>query len=162
MPNLVGDAFRQVSEAARAYERRWTVRALKSVDPELHARFIEQQQLWEQATVTGDKADLIEQTAAMVRGWRAITRRMEQAGAEDDAYLLRVDVRSGLRVAISAQQAALERVQELHGERVVFVTPDECATLLAAQQAVASIKGWFPGAELLDLYPTEPAKAEEA
>lgn len=148
-------AHRSVSDAARPYESRWTLRALQSLDPDLHARFREQQDLWHAALVTGDDDEVREQTEAMCRGWSAICRRME--GQPDDSYLLGTDPRTGLKVAISAQQAAMDRVREVHGERVVWVTPDEVATLLSAQQGIASIKGAFPGAQLIDLYPEEIA-----
>ena len=105
-------------------------------------------------------AELRQQTDGMVRGWLAITRRLEEAGAEDDAYLLGVCPRTGTKVAIGEQLAARARVQELHGEAVVWMTPHEAATLLASHQTVASLKRLFPGAELLDLAPHEPGKGD--
>ena len=40
------------------------------------------------------------------------------------------------------------------------MTPHECASLLAANQTVASLKRLFPGAELIDLHPNEPGKGD--
>jgi hypothetical protein len=167
---MVRSSYSQVSEAARSFESRWTLRALKRVDPGLYALFVEQRGLWEAALVKGGEADVEAQTEAMCRGWLAVARRMEEAGAEDDAYLLGRDERTGLRVAIGDQLAAMDRVREIEVpgaldendqpvmERVpvTWVTPDEVATLLAAQQELLRIKGAFVGAEIVDLYPTEP------
>jgi hypothetical protein len=144
--------YRQVADAASAFESRWTLNALRRVDPELHARFLEQEHLWDAALVTGTDAEIEEQTAAMCRGWAKVTARMQ--AEPDDAYLLGM-ASNGLKVAISNQRAAMARVRELHGEHVCFLTPDECATMLAAQQELARIKGAFPGAEVIELYPQE-------
>ena len=78
----------------------------------------------------------------------------------DDAYLLGVCPRTGTKVAIGDQTAARARVREVHGEAVIWLTPHECASLLASQQTVASLKRLFPGAELFDLYPHEPGKGD--
>ena len=144
--------YRQVADAASAFESRWTLRALKRVDPELAALLSEQERLWGEALVTGSEAEIEEQTAAMCRGWAKVTARMQDE--PDDAYLIGM-APNGLKVAIGNQRAAMARVREMHGEAVIFVTPDECATMLAAQQELAKIKGAFPGAEIIDLYPRE-------
>jgi hypothetical protein len=68
--------------------------------------------------------------------------------------------RTGTKVAIGDQLAARARVREVHGEMMVFMTPHECASLLASHQTVASLKRLFPDSELLDLYPNEPAKED--
>ena len=87
-----------------------------------------------------------------ISGWLADT--------PDDAYLLGVCPRTGTKVAIGDQVAARARVREIHGEQVIWMTPHECASLLASQQTVASLKRLFPGAELIDLYPNEPGKGD--
>jgi hypothetical protein len=49
----------------------------------------------------------------------------------------------------------------VHGERVVWVTPDEVASMLNAIEAfkpIATIKRMFPGAEIIERYPDEPAQ----
>lgn len=157
--SAVALAHRQVSDAAKPYESRWTLRALLGVDKELYHMFREQQQLWNAALVTGDAADIAEQTAAMCRGWQAITQRMDAADIPDDAYLMGFDPSTGTRVAIGDQVAARDRVRELHGEKVIWLTPAECAVLLARTQELAAIKGLFPGAEIIELYPSEPRVA---
>jgi hypothetical protein len=72
-------------------------------------------------------------------------------------------IRTGFRVAIGEQKAAAERVAELHGQAVVWITPDEVAAIIANIEAfkpIAAIKRIFPGAEILDLHPGEPAKQD--
>lgn len=154
--SLGARSHRLVSEAARPFESRWTLRALYAEDKELYLRFREQQALWSEALVTGSEIDIEDQTAAMCRGWHAIARRMEEAGAPDDAYLIGVDPNTGMRVAIGDQLAARDRVREIDGEKTIWLTPHEVATLLASTQVIASLKNLFPGAELIDLYPSEP------
>jgi hypothetical protein len=49
-------------------------------------------------------------------------------------------------------------VVELHGQDVVWVSPDEVATLMASSEAfmtVAAIKRKFPGAEVVERYASE-------
>jgi hypothetical protein len=158
----VSKAYAAVSEAARHFESRWTLRSLWRIDPALHERLRRQIAKWDQALVTGTDEELEEQTAAMCRGWRAVARRMEEADIPDDAYLMGVCPKTGLRVAIGDQLAAMDRVRELHGDEVVWLTPAEVATMLAGAQALASVKALFPGAEIIDLYPTEPTSESEA
>jgi hypothetical protein len=150
----ISQVYGQVAEAASAFEARWTLRALRRLDPVLYGRFIEQQSLWDEALITGSEGDVIEQTEAMCRGWQAVAARMVELGAAEDACLMG-QAPNGLRVAISDQRAVEGRVDD----GVVFVTPDEVATLVAAQRELMSIKQAFPGCEIVDLYPTEPQAA---
>lgn len=144
---LVTDAMREVAEAARSYESRWTLAALKLVDGPLYRLFTDQQEDWGRSLVMGDVADIREQTGSMVRGWVAVTRRMEEAAAEPDAWVDGIDARTGLRVRICRQRAAAEACPA----GVVAVTPDECAALLAAHRAVLELKQLYPGAEVIDV-----------
>jgi hypothetical protein len=64
------------------------------------------------------------------------------------SYLLGQDMRIGFRVAIGQQKAAAHRVRKLHGETVVWITPDEVAAIVANLEAfkpIAVIKRLFPG-----------------
>jgi hypothetical protein len=146
----------RVMDAAHGFEGRWTLRSLERVDPELHEALLDQQRMFDAAIVRGGSAEIDEHGAAMIRGWAAAVRRMVEAGAPDDSYMLGWDQRSGLRVAVTGQLAAHERVRQVHGHQVIVVTPDEVATLLAAQQELLRIKGAFVGCEVVGLYPTEP------
>ena len=159
----VAAVMQRVSEAAAPFESRWTLRSLRRIDPELHDRLLDQQSLYHQALVTGDAAEVEEQSAAMCRGWAAVTRTMEAAGLEDDAYLLGHDPKTGTKVAIGENRHAIERVRALHGQPVVWLTPDEVATLFAGIEGfktIAAVKQHFPGAEIIDLYSKEPAKED--
>lgn len=150
--------MRRVSEAAASFESRWTLRALQRLDPDLHDRLLDQQALYHEALVTGSPAEVEEQSAAMVRGWAVVTRTMEAAAVPDDAYLLGCHGPSGTRVAIGEQKQAIARVRDLHGQTVVWITPDEVAAMVAGMEVVKSIKAIWPDAEVINLYPKEPAQ----
>lgn len=176
------DAWRfwmdNVAAAASAFEGRWTMLALKRVDPDLAADLDAQRDLWHQAQFMyrapgprelargrgGDGHDeLVAQGSAMCRGYAAAVRALEASGCEDDAYVLGHDLKTGTTVAITHQKAASDRVRELHGARVVLISPDEVASLfgsIEALKAIAAIKQRFPGAEIIEKYPDELAKEE--
>jgi hypothetical protein len=144
--------MRVVSEAAIPFESRWTLAALRRVDPDIHARLREQRNLFDAVLVTGSLAEVEAHGAAMCRGYAKAIAVLEQAAEPDDAYLLGEDPASGFRVAIGDQKAAANRVRELHGAMVVWITPDEVAAVLSHIEAfkpIAAIKRLFPGAEML-------------
>jgi hypothetical protein len=152
-----------VSEAATPFESRWTWGGLHRVDPDVHRRLIEQRNLLNKAMVTGTAAEIEMHGAAMCRGYAKAVQVLVQAAAPDDAYMLGQDPRSGFRVAIGEQQAAAERVRELHGQTVIWITPDEVATIVANLEAfkpIVAIKRMFPGAEILDVRPGDPTKGD--
>ncbi len=156
IPRVMG----QVAEAAEAFESRWTLAALKRVDADLHRLFNEQQDLYHEAQITGSDHEVEEQTGAMCRGWAAIARAMEAAEAEDDAYLLGFHGTTGTRVAIGEQKHATARVRELHGDKVIWITPDEVAALVGGMELLKAAKGVFPDAEVINLYSNEPAQGD--
>lgn len=150
---------RLVSEAACMFETRWTLRSLRRANADLADALQQQLALFADACVRGTGEDVEIQGGAMCRGWQAAVRCMEQAGAEDDAYQIGRDPKTGYTVAIGEQRAAAARVREIHGERVVWLTPDEVASLMAATEGlkmVGAIKAAFPGAEIIDRYPDVP------
>lgn len=152
----------EVGNAALPFEARWTWLALRRVSPDIGRRLFEQRGLFDQACLVGGDAEVAEQGAALCRGYAAAVRALEQADEPDDAYMVGFDSATGLRIAIGEQRAAVERVRELHGDRVVWVTPDECAKLLAGVEAfklVGAVKQFFPGAEIVDRYSDEPSEA---
>jgi hypothetical protein len=154
-----------VADAALPFEARWTMAALKRTDPELHRRLVEQRGLFDAAMVTGRPEEIAAHGAAMVRGYARAVQVLDQATVPDDAYMLGQDPRSGFRVAIGEQKAAVQRVRELHGDTLIWVTPDEVAAILANLEAfkpIAVIKRLFPGAEILDVRPGDPAKDDGA
>lgn len=146
-----------VSEAAAGFESRWTELALARVDAGLLTRLREQRSLFDRACITGTAEEIETHGAAMCRGYAAAVRALEQAGAADDAYLLGVCSETGVKVAVGQQRAAVDRVRQLHGQDVVWITPDEVATLFAsveAFKAIGAVKRAFPGAELVRRYAT--------
>jgi hypothetical protein len=145
---------REVSKAAANYERRWTWAALKRVDPDIATRLSTQRDLFGRAAVTGTGDEVEVHAAALCRGYAAAVKALEAADEPDDAYLLGRDPRSGFTVAVGHQKAAADRVAELHGQFVVWVSPDELAALLAQLQgldALWTVKRTFPGAEVIDI-----------
>ena len=54
IPHVMG----QVGEAAKSFESRWTLTALKRVDTGLHRRFTEQQDLYHHALITGSDREV--------------------------------------------------------------------------------------------------------
>ena len=158
---LIPRVMAQVSQAAEAFESRWTLAALKRIDADLHQLFNEQQDLYHEALITGGQREAEEQAAAMCRGWAAVTRAMEAVGAEDDAYLLGFHGGTGTRVAIGEQKHALARVRALHGDKVIWITPDEVAALVGGMELLKAAKGVFPDAEVINLHPNEPAREDD-
>jgi hypothetical protein len=148
----------EVSKAAASFESRWTDLSLRRVDNELARRFHEQRNLFHAALLKGDGKEVELQGGAMCRGYAAIVKRMEAAGAEDDAYQLGQDPQTGTKVAVGTQKAAIERVRDLHGQDVVWITPDEVAALMAGIEMfkfVTAVKQRFPGAEIVNRYADE-------
>jgi len=151
---------RQVSDAALALESRWTMNALRRVDAELARRLHEQIGLFDQACITGGDDEIALHGAATCRGYSAAVAAL--GNEPDDAYLIGEDPATGFRVAIGDQRAAADRVRELHGSSVVWVTPDEVAKVMASVEqfkAIAVVKQFFPGAAMIDRFPSEPSEA---
>jgi hypothetical protein len=160
---LVKEMRRQVSAAAELFERRWTYAALRRTDPDLASRLHDQGNLFADVCVTGAGPEITEQGEALVRGFAAAVRAMESAAEPDDAYMLGSDLVTGLKVAIGQQKAAVARVREIHGEKVLWVSPDEVARMLAGIESfkfVGAVKKLFPGAEIIDRYEEEGAHGE--
>jgi hypothetical protein len=66
----------------------------------------------------------------LCRGYAIAIQPLERAAQPDDAYMLGQDSRTGIRV-----KAAAVWVRELHGDMVVWITPDEVAAALANVEA---------------------------
>lgn len=164
---VVEQMMRCVGEAASAFESRWTMRALKRVDADLYEAIDDQLSMFHEALLKGEDSEIREHGEAMCRGWVAAVSKMEQLNEPDDAVMLGQDSKTGMVVAIGNQKAATQRVRELHGERVVFLTPDEVASMFAGMQIVAKVKALWPGAEIeevrskyIERYSDEPAQEE--
>lgn len=148
----------EAATAAAAFEERWTLLALRRLDRDLAIALHEQRELFHEACVVGEVRDIIDHGAALVRGYAACARALEEAQIPDDSYVLGQCATTGHKVAIGLNKASRRRVVELHGQDVTWVTPDEVATLLASSEAfmtVAAIKNKFPGAEVVERYAGE-------
>jgi hypothetical protein len=156
--------MQRIGEHASLYESRWTLTALRRVDPDLYEAVEDQRGMFHEAVLTGEDDKTIEQQGeAMCRGWLAAIARMEQSGAVEDAIMLGHDFNTGIVVAIGNQKAAMARVIEMHGTNAVFLTPDEVAAMFAGLQGVAKVKALWPGAEItkvINRYPDEPAQED--
>lgn len=148
----------EVSRAASGFESRWTWLALRRVDDDLGRRLFEQRGLFDEACVVGDASEIEEQGAALCRGYVAAIQRLVASDAPDDAYQLGSDPLTGMKVAIGVQQAARDRVRELHGSEVIWITPDEVAVLMSSVEsfkALKAVKQVFPGCEVIRRYAEE-------
>lgn len=143
------------SDAARTFEQRWTWLHLRRVDPALATLLQEQRDLFDHATLVGSPGEIEQQGAALVRGWQAACKAMEQSGDDDSAYVIGRDPVSGLTVAIGNSKASADRVVELHGGEAIHITADEVATMFASVEgfkSIGAIKQRFPGAEVIGRY----------
>jgi hypothetical protein len=148
----------EVSRAALPFESRWTWLTLRRVDPELGRALHEQLGLFNHACLEGTPTDVELQGAATVRGYAAAIRKLADASAPDDAYSLGHDPKTGCKVAVGNQRACLQRVREIHGQDVIWVTPDEVAVMLGSiesMKTIAAVKQMFPGAEVIRRYEDE-------
>lgn len=146
---VVSECLALVAPAESAYRGRWRLSTLERLDPELYGLLVEQIDLFNMSLVTGTAAEARDHAAAMVRGWRAACAVLEAPLQADDAYLTGFDSNTGTRVVVAEQLGAVARVQALAGERVVLVTPDEVARMVAGMAIVAEAKRLFPDAEIL-------------
>jgi hypothetical protein len=152
----------KVSEAARPFEGRWTEGALRRIDPALHARFKQQQELFNASLAHGSTREVGNRGAAMVRGYVAVVTAMQAAGVPDDAYQIGCEPKSGLTVAVGPKPCC-DRLQELYGDSVQWFSPDEIATIIAMDarfKQLADVKRVFPGAEIVNNDPRVNAGSE--
>lgn len=124
---------------------------LRRVDADLHQALAEQIDLYNAALVTGTDQEARLQAAAMVRGWRAACAALESPLLPDDSYFIGFCSRTGTRVVIAEQQASIGRVQQVGNARVVMVTPDEVARMVAGMAVVMQAKNLFPDAEIMEV-----------
>lgn len=148
---IVSQSLALTGPAEAAFRSRWRLGTLRRADPDLHALLIEQIDLYNAALITGTDAEVKLQAAAMVRGWRAACAALEGPLAPDDAYLTGWDPNTGTRVVIAEQQGSIGRIQSVAGERVVMVTPDEVARMIAGMTIIAEAKRLFPDAEIMSV-----------
>lgn len=150
--SVVSECLAMTAPAETAFRSRWRMSTLARIDAELAAMVQEQVDLYNTALVTGSDAEAKLQASAMVRGWRAACAALE-TDIPDDAYFVGFDPNTGTRVAIGDVMGSAGRVQALHGERVILVTPDEVARLIAGMNVIAEAKRLFPDAEVMGVEP---------
>jgi hypothetical protein len=148
---VVAECLSLVAPAESAFRSRWRLGTLRRIDAELHALLVEQIDLFNISLVTGSATEAREHAQAMVRGWRAACAALEAPLKPDDAYLVGFDPNTGTRVVVAEQLASVARVQSVAGERVVLVTPDEVARMVAGMAIVAEAKRFFPDAEIMSV-----------
>jgi hypothetical protein len=148
-PALVAELMAQVALAEAAFRSRWRLQTLARVDPELHGLLVEQIGLYDSALVRGSDEDAKTQADAMVRGWRAAVSALESPLRSDDAYLVGFDGQTGIAVVIAEQAGSAARCQVRDGQKVITVTPDEVAKIVAGLSVVMEAKGLFPDAEVV-------------
>jgi hypothetical protein len=155
---LVLEWRKRTTEAALQLETRWTYAALRRASAGIADRLHDQRNLFVEACVRGTARQIVEHGEALCRGYAAAVAALEKAREADDAYLLGVDLVTGTKIAVGQQKAAVARIRELHGENVIWITPDEVARIMAGLEsfkAIGAVKKLFPGAEILDRYPDE-------
>lgn len=149
--DITARCMAMVRPAETAYRSRWRLSTLQRVDADLHQMLIEQIDLYNTALVTGSDKEAQTQAEAMVRGWRAACAALEGPALPDDAYQVGFDLNTGTRVVIAEQSASIARIQRVAGERVLIVTPDEVARMVAGMAVIAEAKQFFPDAEVLSV-----------
>ena len=142
----------RVTAAALAFEARWTRNALRRVAPALADRFDLQTRLYREAVEDGTAEQIETHGGGMCRGYAACAAALQDAAADDDAYL--IGSSDGVTVAIGEARAAVDRVKEKFGNDVVFITPDEVAELVTKLPVVSEVKRVFAGAELVEIRKT--------
>lgn len=146
----------EVQVAAQAFEGRWTIGALARVDPALAETLAGQIADWHEAQVIGTLIDIKTHAKGTVRGYLKAARACEAAGIDDDAYKIGLCSQTGMRVAIGDRRLSAQRVADLHGPNVVWLSADEVARLWGSIQGlrrIDAVKAAFPGAEAVDIRP---------
>lgn len=141
----------QVRDAEEAFLQRWRLSSLARIDQELHDLLQEQRHLFENALFGRNENETELQAGATVRGWKAAIACMVEATAPDDACLYGVDHATGTVVAIGERGRSGYQVKE--GQRLVFVTPDEVAKMVAGIGLLIEVKQVFPDAEVIEWTP---------
>lgn len=127
---------------------------MERVDADLHARLVEQIDLYDRAMITGSDDEARDQAEAMVRGWRAACSAMESPLRPDDAYLTGYDISTNTIVVIADCKESGPRAERVLGRKAITITPDEVAKVIAGLNIIAEAKGLFPDAEVISFSQT--------
>jgi len=149
--------WEKVLEVRARFEGRWMMLSLHRVDPELYKNLMEQNDIFDDVSITGSVEDVEEHGNATIRGYEIAIKRMEKSEVEDDSYILGQCYLTGLKIAIGSAKGSTKRIREVYGQDVIFISPDEVASIIAMKgecesKVIAFIhetKKLFPGAELI-------------
>lgn len=142
----------RVSEAALAFEARWSRSALRSHDARLADAFEQALEQYESATDYGSSTEIDNGGKRLVRAYGVISARLAAARVPDDAYMIGRDAKSGTEIVITASPAAAKRARETGHAFAKWFTPDEIAALIGIDvraKKIAEVKAAFPGAEIM-------------
>jgi len=155
--------WQKVLEVRAKFEGRWMMLSLHRVDEELYKNLMEQNDIFDDVSITGSVEDVEEHGEATIRGYEIAIKRMEKSEIEDDSYMMGRCPMTGLKIAIGSKKGSTKRVREVYGQDVVFMSPDELATIVAFRGDVErkgiifieAVKKQWPGAELIKRYEEE-------
>lgn len=159
--SLVAQLLVKVAPAETAFRSRWRLQTLRRIDEDLHGRLTEQIQLYERSLVTGSDEEAQDQAEAMIRGWRAACAAMESQLQKDDAYLTGWDHNTNTIVVIANCRESGPRAERVLGQKVITITPDEVAKVIAGLNIIAEAKSLFPDAEVISFEEVRGSEAEE-
>lgn len=148
MMNVDIKSVTAVRDAEDSFLMRWRLSSLQRIDKELHDLLDEQRNLFEVALFGPNEAETELQAAATVRGWKAACSAMLAISQPDDAWLYGTDPATGVVVAIG--ERGKPHVEMKDGQRLVYVTPDEVAKLVAGMGLLVEVKNAFPDAEVIE------------
>jgi len=150
----------KVTEAACAFESRWTRHALRRYDAKLAAQFQAQLERFREAMDTGTSLEIDAEGSRLCRAYALIAAKMAAGGVADDAYLIGRDPKTKLTIAIGVHPFSARRVRELYGADVQWFSPDDLATMIAINarfKMIADVKQVFIGAEIDEVFDVDQA-----
>jgi hypothetical protein len=142
----------RVSEAALAFEARWTRRALRNHKPALADAFEQAVAAFDRAMSIGTATEVTDSGARLCRAYGVISAGMAAVNAPADAYMIGRDPATNTEIIIASVPAAAERAREQGHRFAKWFSPDEIATIIgldARAKKIADVKAAFPGAEIM-------------
>ena len=151
MSEKAREMIRLVAEAEDSVRARWSLAALRRVQPDYADQMGRQSERWATACVTGADRDVLAEGRSMIKGWQAIELAFQGHSTDHDAYLVGQDASTGLTVVVGDRKGSEAAFKATDGAdpRVIHLTPDEVATLAAAAGMVVAVKQEFDGAEVV-------------
>lgn len=144
----IGLAAAEVGQAAIAFESRWTQLALRRTDPGLADRLNRQIKIWYDVIPLGDEERIVAASRAMLRGYQACSRAMEEAGQPDDAYQVVMSTRG--RVYTFGPKACAEYLAQKFPGSCHYTFEDAVEALDGHSSLVGTALSVFPGAQIVE------------